>query len=202
MKPIIWIAASTLALAACGQSETATSGNDIAPVDNAMAADDRAGNEMAAATDASASATAALATADGTALGTATATQAGADIQFRVTGMRMPAGNRGVHVHMVGTCEGPAFESAGAHWNPTQAQHGQDNPQGAHKGDLPNLEVASDGSASLTYVVTGAMLGGGEGSLLDADGAAFVVHQSADDYRTDPSGNSGDRIACGVFRQG
>lgn len=199
MKPVIWIAASTLALAACGQTETAATNNDIAPVDN-MADETMAGNDMAAA-GTGMSATAELATADGTAVGTATATQAAGDIQFRVMGMSMPAGDHGVHVHMVGTCEGPAFESAGAHWNPTDVQHGTENPQGPHKGDLPNLEVASDGTASLTYVVTGAMLTG-EGGLLDTDGAAFVVHQAADDYRTDPSGNSGDRIACGVFRQG
>ena len=105
------------------------------------------------------------------------------------------AGVHGVHVHTVGQCNPPDFASAGGHWNPTSRQHGKDNPAGAHAGDLPNMTVGADGKGSLDFVLNGASLA----TLLDADGAAVVVHAAADDYKTDPSGNSGARIACGVL---
>lgn len=127
------------------------------------------------------------------------------DIFRDTTGLRLelvargfPAGTYGMHVHTVGLCEGPKYTSAGPHWNPTGAQHGRDNPMGAHHGDLPNLVVEPDTIGRATLTLVGTRLSG-EGGLLDADGAAFVIHAKADDYRTDPSGNSGDRIACGVI---
>jgi len=109
------------------------------------------------------------------------------------------AGTYGMHVHGVGLCEGPKYTSAGPHWNPTGAQHGRDNPMGAHHGDMPNLVVEPDTIGRATLHLVGTRLSG-EGGLLDADGAAFVIHAKPDDYRTDPSGNSGDRIACGVIK--
>jgi Cu-Zn family superoxide dismutase len=113
----------------------------------------------------------------------------------------MAPGAYGVHLHAVGRCDPPGFTSAGPHCNPTGHQHGKDNPQGMHKGDLPNLLVGTDGRGTFEYTVPGAtLLGRGAGALLDADGAAIVVHAQADDYRTDPSGNSGARIACGTLR--
>jgi Cu-Zn family superoxide dismutase len=112
----------------------------------------------------------------------------------RVQGL--PPGTHGIHVHATGRCE-PPFESAGGHWNPTSRQHGTQNPAGPHHGDMPNLVVADDGSAAVNVMTAGGTLGG-EGALLDGDGASVVIHAGADDYRTDPSGNSGDRIACGV----
>ena len=87
------------------------------------------------------------------------------------------------------------FESAGGHWNPGSTQHGLENPKGAHAGDMPNLTAADDGTGSLTFTLKGGTMA----QLLDADGSAFVVHAGQDDQKTDPSGNSGDRIACGVF---
>lgn len=117
----------------------------------------------------------------------------GVSLSMRVEGVS--PGTHGVHVHAVGRCEVPAFTSAGPHWNPTGRQHGKDNPTGMHKGDLPNLTVGSDGRGSLSFMLDGAVLA----DMLDADGAALVVHAAADDYRTDPSGNSGARIACGVI---
>jgi Cu-Zn family superoxide dismutase len=107
-------------------------------------------------------------------------------------------GSYGAHIHAVGRCEGPAFTSAGPHWNPAMRQHGRLNPQGTHAGDLPNLVVAADGSGSLTAPVTAPL--DGEGGLFDADGAAVVVHAMADDERTDPTGNSGARILCAVLQ--
>jgi Cu-Zn family superoxide dismutase len=105
----------------------------------------------------------------------------------------------GIHFHAVGRCDPPDFMSAGDHFNPTNRQHGQRNPQGPHAGDLPNLTVEANGTA--TYQATNALvtLGPGANSLLDADGSALVIHADPDDDVTDPAGNSGGRIACAVI---
>lgn len=109
-------------------------------------------------------------------------------------------GEYGFHLHQVGECA-PSFDAAGDHFNPTNAQHGLLDPDGAHAGDLPNVVVAEDGTT--TYVVSTRLvtLGEGERSLFDDDGSAIILHAQADDYLTDPSGESGDRIACGVVEQ-
>jgi Cu-Zn family superoxide dismutase len=106
-------------------------------------------------------------------------------------------GAHGFHLHAVGKCEAPSFDSAGPHFSPRRARHGFLHQSGAHEGDLPNLHVPESGAIEMEAAVDGAMLN--DGGLLDADGAAVVVHASADDYATDPSGNSGARIACGVI---
>ena len=103
-------------------------------------------------------------------------------------------GEHGVHLHDVGLCEGPKFESAGPHWNPATKQHGKDNPQGPHGGDLDNLLADAGGKGAYDYVLAGVT----RASLADANGTALVIHAKADDYKTDPSGDSGDRIACAV----
>ncbi len=105
-------------------------------------------------------------------------------------------GDHGIHFHTVGKCEAP-FQTAGGHWNPTGKQHGTTNPQGPHLGDLANITVGPDSTANVSVTTPGGTLRGAN-ALLDADGAALVIHAAADDYRTDPSGNSGARIACGV----
>jgi Cu-Zn family superoxide dismutase len=107
-------------------------------------------------------------------------------------------GKHGMHIHTVGKCEAPGFTTAGGHWNPAGKQHGGNNPMGAHMGDLPNLEVGADGTGKIGLDLPQ----GSEAGLLDADGAALVVHAGEDDLMTDPSGNSGARIACGVFVAG
>ena len=108
-------------------------------------------------------------------------------------------GEHGIHIHRVGSIT-PDFEAAGEHFNPTNAQHGFNNPQGPHGGDLENIIVNEDGSASYQTVAPLLTLSGGENALLDSDGSALVIHQNADDYQTDPSGESGDRVAAGVIR--
>ena len=110
-------------------------------------------------------------------------------------------GEHGFHIHEVGQCDAPDFESAGSHYNPTGAQHGLLNPEGPHAGDLPNLVVAQDGTVD--YLVTSALvtLGDGERSLFDSDGSAVIIHEGADDYVTDSSGDSGGRLICGVITQ-
>ncbi|NIJ23867.1 superoxide dismutase family protein [Sphingomonas japonica] len=142
-------------------------------------------------------ATAELRTATNANVGTATATAMADGIQIVVEGMGMPPGPHGAHVHTTGRCDAPGFESAGGHWNPTTMQHGAQNPAGPHAGDMPNLDVASDGAATLTFTLPSGTMEG----LLDGDGSAMMVHAGPDDMKTDPSGNSGSRIACGVFRE-
>ena len=147
---------------------------------------------------AAARAAADLKTAQGAAAGKATAATINAGVMLTLQVEGLPPGQHGVHVHMTGKCDAPKFESAGGHWNPADAQHGLEAPAGQHAGDMPNLVVEEDGRGTLAYELKGATLAG----LLDEDGAAMVVHASADDQRTDPSGNSGDRIACGIFKAG
>ena len=136
-----------------------------------------------------------LQTAAGGAAGSATATGDGGLLTIALNVEGLPPGEHGVHIHMTGTCEAPTFASAGAHWNPTDQQHGLEGEPGQHAGDMPNLTVAADGTGTLEYSLVGGTFEG----LLDADGSAFIVHAMPDDQTTDPSGNSGDRIACGVF---
>lgn len=136
--------------------------------------------------------------ASGTAAGEGRIVATASGLKLMVTAQGIPAGIHGIHVHTTGKCDAPDFQTAGGHWNPTARQHGHDNPQGAHSGDLPNITIGAGGSGSLTIDLPGAKLSG-EGGLLDVDGAALVIHATADDMKTDPSGNSGGRIACGVF---
>ena len=137
---------------------------------------------------------------DGKDVGEAIVAQGDTGLLVMVDSTAMPQGTHGVHIHMTGTCDSPDFKSAGGHWNPTNAQHGLENPAGPHYGDLPNLTVNKDGRGTLEANVKGAVLQNGENALMDTDGAAFIVHKGADDQKTDPSGDSGDRIACGVFQ--
>ncbi|MES2096883.1 MAG: superoxide dismutase family protein [Pseudomonadota bacterium] len=147
------------------------------------------------ATTAGRRATVALRTADGKTVGDATIRESADGLVVSLTVAGMTPGMHGAHLHAVGKCDGPDFASAGPHWNPTGTKHGSMNPAGPHEGDLPNLMIGADGKGTLTYKVAG----GRFDALLDADGAALVIHAAPDDLKTDPSGNSGGRIACGVL---
>lgn len=179
IRSTILLSACVLALGACNRAEPAA-------------------NETAAA-DANAAAPAAtpvaLRMADGRQVGTVATRDEAGGVILTVNATGLPSGTFGMHVHEVGKCEGPKFESAGAHWNPAGKQHGKDNPAGAHMGDLDNLVVGANGQGGATISLAGTNVG----SLGDADGAALVVHAKPDDYKTDPSGNSGDRVACAVL---
>ena len=126
--------------------------------------------------------------------------QSGSRIHFEASGL--PPGPHGVHLHAVGRCDGKGFAAAGPHWNPTHRQHGHDNPGGYHKGDLGNIMVAPDGTLNTDLIATDVRLLAAEGAkglaISDSDGASLIIHAKPDDERTDPSGNSGDRIACAV----
>ena len=134
--------------------------------------------------------------ASGQTIGSVRAWQTAGGVSFRISATGLPHGLHGLHVHAVGRCDPPDFASAGPHWNPLGKKHGLNNPAGPHAGDLPNVEVAANGVLTATVTVPGASMA----NLLDADGAALVLHAQPDDNMTDPSGNSGARIACAVIR--
>lgn len=122
-------------------------------------------------------------------------------VLIRVEATGLPAGPHGIHIHEVGDCTPPEFTSAGAHYNPFHRQHGLANPRGPHAGDLPNLVVSPTGAAFFEAVDLKVTLGPGRNTLFDADGSSLVIHAQADDHVTDPAGNSGARIACGVIKR-
>jgi superoxide dismutase, Cu-Zn family len=141
--------------------------------------------------------------AEGRTVGTALLTPERDGVRVVLSVSGLPPGPHGVHVHERGRCEGPDFQSAGAHFDPQGRQHGLSNPAGPHAGDLPNLEVGADGRGALTALARGATLTGtGPASLGRPGGTALVIHAGPDDQVTDPSGNSGARIACGVIVPG
>ena len=136
-----------------------------------------------------------LINAAGQTIGTVRAWQTSGGISFRINASGLPHGIHGIHVHPIGRCDPPDFASAGTHWNPAGRQHGLNNPQGPHAGDMPNVTVAANGVLQETVVLPHASLS----ELLDADGAAILIHERADDYVSQPSGNSGAKIACAVI---
>lgn len=141
-----------------------------------------------------------LTTAQGTAAGDGVIMARGDTVALRLSVAGFTPGPHGLHLHTVGRCDAPDFATAGPHLNPEAKQHGRANPAGSHLGDMPNLDVASDGRGGLTVVLAGTR-DDLRALLFDVDGTAVVVHANADDYRTDPSGNSGTRIACGVLNR-
>jgi len=151
-----------------------------------------------------ASATAIMYNTSGAPVGTAQLTQdQGGSVHIDIESISLPAGTHGIHFHDVGKCEGsttPAFSTAGGHYNPMGKQHGLSNPSGPHAGDNPNFEVPVSGIAHVSFSTDRVTLTPGTASLLDADGSSLVIHAAADDQVTNPSGNSGARIACGVVR--
>ena len=178
MRPIVFVTAAFGALA-------------IAPLAGCVTDEPRGGEAMP------------LVNASGQTVGSVRAWQTAGGVTFRVEASGLPHGVHGIHVHAVGRCDPPDFTSAGPHWNPAMRKHGFINPAGPHAGDLPNVTVAANGVLGESVTLTGARLlapAGAPGALIDADGAALVVHAAADDYATDPSGNSGARIACAVIR--
>ena len=190
------LAASALALSACSREPAA----DNVVVANDMGAEaDMASNDMMTGNAVGTMQSAGFTGGDGSAMGNVALSEGAGGVTMTVSATGLPAGTHGIHLHEKGLCDGPQFESAGAHWNPGMKKHGRDNPQGAHLGDLANLEVGANGAASASFTVAGAMMANGATMLADADGTALVIHAKPDDYKTDPSGASGDRLACAVI---
>ncbi|MEK6447277.1 superoxide dismutase family protein [Priestia aryabhattai] len=133
-------------------------------------------------------------------VGEATLTEAKNGVQIKLNAQGLSPGRHGFHIHEIGKCEVPDFKTAGAHFNPFKREHGFKNTKGPHAGDLPNLEVAPNGKVDTEIFASLVTLQEGKpNSLMDMDGSALVIHDKVDDYTTDPSGNSGDRIVCGVI---
>lgn len=177
MTRLVMTTAMTFALAACAMN-------------------DGAGDSRTAADRMSAGgASAVLRMSNGEGVGRVVATEVDGGVRVAVDASGLPAGPHGVHVHMTGRCDGPDFTTAGGHWNPTAMKHGTQNPMGPHAGDMPNMMVGADGRGSVSVTLPSGTMAG----LMDADGSAFIIHAGADDLKTDPAGNSGGRIACGVF---
>ena len=123
-------------------------------------------------------------------------------VNVEIASLSLPAGTHGIHFHAVGLCEGgaTAFSTAGAHFNPLGKEHGLENPNGPHAGDAPNIVTPASGVGRVSFTTNRVLLTPGSISLFDADGSSIVVHANADDQHSQPSGNSGARIACGVVR--
>ena len=139
--------------------------------------------------------------AKGADVGMATIVSKGQGVEVKLDLKDLPPGVHAVHFHQKAQCDPPDFKSAGGHFNPTGKQHGFDNPQGHHAGDMMNFTVKANGTAKATVKDADVVLGNGSeaNSLLANGGTSIMVHAKADDYKTDPSGNSGDRIACGAI---
>lgn len=154
----------------------------------------------AAATAPHASAT--LYDAKGAKVGAAELTQTPTGVEILINAEKLPPGERAVHIHEAGKCDGAdGFKSAGAHFNPTHKEHGRLNPQGQHGGDMDNQKVDDNGMLKVKIINPNVTMNFGATSLFDTDGSSIVIHAGADDYKSQPAGNAGDRIACGIIQR-
>ncbi len=142
-----------------------------------------------------------LQNAQGKSVGTATLSKASKGVKIKLNVHDLSPGQHAIHVHQTANCEPPAFTSAGGHFNPEGKHHGLENPAGPHAGDLPNFTVDAKGTSKATIVAPNLTLSDGPDSVFTGGGTALVIHAKADDMKSDPAGNSGDRIACGVIKK-
>ncbi len=184
MKSIVLSSLLTLALlTACGESAASTETDTMSPKGA------EAGEIVSAM----------IRDKDGKDLGEAIIGAGNGGLMLNLTAQNMTPGTYGVHVHMVGKCDGPDFKTAEGHWNPFNKQHGLESEMGAHAGDLPNLVIGAGGTGALAFTLKHGVMRDAEGALMDADGASIMIHAGPDDMKTDPAGDSGARIGCGVF---
>ncbi len=135
----------------------------------------------------------------GNSVGTAELTPAPMGVNIRLNLTNLPPGVHGIHIHAVAKCEGPAFTTAGGHFNPDMKHHGLENPEGPHAGDIPNITVGPQGTVMTSILAPGVTMGDDPHSIFSSGGTALVIHAMPDDMKTDPAGNAGARIACGVI---
>ncbi len=140
-----------------------------------------------------------LRNAQGEDIGTATFTPATDGVKISLEVSKLTPGPHAFHIHAVGGCEPPAFTSAGGHFNPEHKKHGLKNPDGPHAGDMENITIGDDGTGKVEFVNSRVTMGAGANSLFQPGGTALVIHAAADDGATDPAGNAGARVACGVI---
>lgn len=137
--------------------------------------------------------------AQGRKVGEATLTDSPEGVAISLKVWSLEPGKHGIHIHAAAKCDAPDFKSAGGHFNPAGKKHGHKNPEGAHAGDLSNLEVDADGNGAANFTAANVKIKDGDAALLSASGTSLVIHAKEDDETTDPSGNSGERIACGAI---
>jgi Cu-Zn family superoxide dismutase len=148
-----------------------------------------------------ATAAAEMLNAEGKKIGSATFSETAEGVKIHVQLSKLPPGIHAMHIHNVGECHGPDFKSSGAHFNPFGKKHGAKNPDGPHAGDLPNFEVKADGTAEVEVTAKLVTLKEGKNSLFQTGGTCLMIHEKADDESTDPTGNAGARLACGVIKK-
>jgi superoxide dismutase, Cu-Zn family len=188
MKSLLTFMAIGAALAACARQPVATTSAPQPP--SAGPTPPPASLDVRA--------TATINDASNTRIGSATFTDTPAGLLVTITVTGLGIGAHGTHLHTVGKCDTPAFASAGGHFNPSGRQHGFRNKAGHHAGDMPNIVSPPAGAHTVQFMIDGVALSGRDG-LLDGDGASIVIHSAEDDHQTDPAGNSGGRMACGVI---